>query len=94
MQLQLILHLKYYARLKKIKDFKNLKYAYCKFKFIPVFKFFGSFQSFNVVSILADTIKPKSLEMATVFTAPVCRDPMAIQLAVLLTLQYDHTLML
>lgn len=32
--------------------------------------------------------------MATVFTAPVWRDPIATQLAVLDTLQYNHTLML
>jgi len=55
---------------------------------------FGSFHNFNVVSALADTIKSKDLEMATVFIAPVCRDPIATHLAVLLTLQYDHTLML
>jgi len=57
-------------------------------------KVFGSFQSFNVVSVLAETIKSKDLEMATVFIAPVCRVPIATQLAVLLTLQYNHTLML
>lgn len=38
---------------------------------IPVLKCFGSFQSFNVVSELADTIKSRALEIATVFTAPV-----------------------
>lgn len=62
--------------------------------YIPELKLFGSFQSFNVVSAPPDTIKSKVLEIAIAFTAPVCREPIATHLAVLLTLQYNHTLIL